>query len=524
MTPLIGSHIRRRRTELGLTQTALARQVGVSPSYLNLIEKNKRNIAGGLLTRLAAELGLDLNELAGVRAERQLQRLHEILDDPLLHGVGAGQTDIRELAARFPEIVEMVIALHRSYRDARAEIETYADRFHSDPMLAEMLHEVLNRIAGMRSGAELLSSVKGLADADRDRFVGAITREARNVTGNINRLVAYFDRSSLERRSISPVREVEDAFIDAGNHFHELEQAAADLRAAVGAEFSEPALMDHLAREYAITCRTWPESGGGNGFHLAEDAALDPATGTFWLRGSARYATRQFRICQKIAELGAGDALHRNCEGLSLRSAEAGRIAMRALASYVAGAMVMPYDDFQRQAEAHRYDIDLLSHLYRSSFEQVAHRLVTLRRPDAPGLPFGFLRADASGRLTKRFPLPGLALPGGGHGCLLWPIHRANGAQGVVRQVAEFPNGARFLLIAKAVSKRVASWREQPLVFSIMLACHVHHADRTVYAHGLDLTDPQIVVPVGPSCLLCTRENCGYRQEETPLARAGTPA
>lgn len=131
-------------------------------------------------------------------------------------------------------------------------------------------------------------------------------------------------------------------------------------------------------------------------------------------------------------------------------------------------------------------------------------------------MPFGFLRADPAGQLTKRFPLPGLSLPGSGHGCVLWPLYAAAGAQGVIRQIAEFPNGARFLLIAKSVSKRVAAWHEQPLVFSIMLACDLLHADRTVYGRGLDLNDASTRVPVGPSCLLCTREDCNHRQKAVP--------
>ncbi|WP_294925819.1 short-chain fatty acyl-CoA regulator family protein [uncultured Paracoccus sp.] len=519
MRALTGSHIRRKRIEMGLTQAALARQAGISASYLNLIEKNKRDIAGSLLLRIAAQLRLDVDELTGTRAERQLHRLREILGDPLLQGLALDQTDLRELIAGFPEIVQVVIALHRGYSDAGAEIEAYANRFHSDPMLAEMLHEVLNRIAGIRSSAEIVSGVEGLAEADRDRFIAAITHEAREVTGSINGLVRYFDSSSLQRRSISPMREVEDAFITAGNHFPELEEAAQTLRGAVAGEFGEPALSAHLHGEYGVTCRVWPEGGGSDGPGPAEQVWMDGRAGTLWLRGSARYATRQFRLCRQIAELGATEVLARTCEGLALRSDEARGIALTALASYVAGAMIMPYRAFRDNAEAHRYDIDLLSHHYRASFEQVAHRLITLRRRNDEGLPFGFLRADPSGRLTKRFPLPGLTLPGGGHGCLLWPIYGAAGAPGILRQVAEFPNGSRFLLIAKSVSKRVASWQERPLAFSIMLACDIHHADRTVYAHGLDLADSRISVPVGPSCLLCPRENCGHRQEETSLAR-----
>src|SRR5690606_18503332 len=113
--------------------------------------------------------------------------------------------------------------------------------------------------------------------------------------------------------------------------------------------------------------------------------------------------------------------------------------AQRALASYVAGAMMMPYSRFLAAAEQLQYDVDRLAARYFASFEQAAHRLVTLRRPGEEGVPFGFLRADPAGRLTKRFPLPGLNLPSAGHGCMLWPLYAAFAQPGIVRQISVFP-------------------------------------------------------------------------------------
>ena len=90
-------------------------------------------------------------------------------------------------------------------------------------------------------------------------------------------------------------------------------------------------------------------------------------------------------------------------------------------------------------------------------------------------------------------------------------LRRAFGSTDLVRQVAEFPGGERFLLIAKAVSKQMPSYREEAPAYSIMLACDLVHADRTVYSDGLDLS--QRPVAVGASCLLCPRQECGHRQE-----------
>lgn len=510
----IGIRIRQRRLERGISQAALARMAGISSSYLNLIESSRRDVGGALLLRIAGHLQLDMGELSGEQEQKTLQSLQEMLHDPILQGLDLARTDLRDLLARFPEIVQAVIRLHRTGAEAMAEVEAYTDRFASDPLLGQMLHEVLNRLSGMRSGAEIIAGVEDLHEADRRRFTAAINREARELSTTMRGLVGYFDHATIRRRTISPIRQAEDAIIAANNHFPALEDLALDLRASIPGDFGETALAACLDKRFGIRCQRRPDAPGAPVGVLSQQARLED--GVLWLRAAAPLATRVFRMCRQIAELAAPDLLDQTCAGLDPASDE-GRALMRgALASYVAGAMMMPYDTFRASAEEHRYDVHLLSHLFGASFEQVAHRLVTLRRPSAEGVPFGFLRADPSGRLTKRFPLPGLAMPGGGHGCLLWPIYHTAAAAGVVRKVAEFPNGARFLMIANSVPKRVSTWAEQPLVFSVMLACDIHHADRTVYAQGLNLNDTSTHLAVGPSCQLCIRQNCGHRQEDAP--------
>ncbi len=518
----VGIRIRRQRLDRGISQAGLARMVGISSSYLNLIENSRRDVGGALLLRIAEQLQLDIDELSGNQEQKTLQNMQEMLRDPVLQGLDFGQTDFRDLLARFPEVAAALIRLHRMGAEAMAEVEAFTNRFASDPLLGQMLHEVLNRLTGMRSSAEIIARVEDLSEADRHRFTVAINREAQELSTTMRGLVGYFDRATIRRRTISPVRQVEDAFIAANNHFPALEDLADRLRADVAGEFGETALAAVLADRFGLRCRRWPEAPGTPETpgtpapRLAEQARADHESGVLWLRASAPLATRVFRMCRQIAELAAPELLDQTCAALEPASDEARQLMRGALSSYVAGAMMMPYERISATAAEHRYDIDLLSHIHGASFEQVAHRLVTLRRPGAEGVPFGFLRADPSGRLTKRFPLPGLSLPGGGHGCLLWPIYHTAAAGGVVRQIAEFPNGARFLMIAKSVPKRISTWAEQPLVFSVMLACDIHHADRTVYAQGLDLSDTRTQLAVGPSCQLCIRQNCSHRQEDAP--------
>lgn len=499
----IGARIRRKRIAAGLSQVALARALGISASYLNLIENNKRDIGGKLLLRIGERLGIDLEHLSGESEARTIAAIGELMAEPVMTGIEIGPAAIRDLVARFPEAATALARLHRAHADATVEIEVLRHRLKSDPLLSQLLHEILNRITGIKSGAEILADIPDLTEAERARFIATINSEARDLVPTTRNLVDYFDQAAARQRHVSPIREVDEAIIAHNNHFPALEQAAQDLRreVAVGGRLEEAALAAILEARFGIACRMLPASGvppedGGDALWFAETMAR-PA--------------RLFRMLRTYAAQAASSGLAGTAAPFDLSSDEAKALARRALSSYVAGAMMMPYDDFLSLAEERRYDVELLADLAGVSFEQAAHRLVTLRRKGREGVPFGFLRTDRSGRLTKRFPLPGLTIPGFGHGCLLWPIYDAFAAGGVVRQVSVFPGGGRFLLLARAVSKQAASFREKPLVFSVMLACDIVHADRTVYGDGIDLGARP--VEVGPSCAPCPRLNCSHRQE-----------
>lgn len=501
----IGARIRRKRLAAGLSQVTLARMLGISASYLNLIENNKRSIGGTLLLRIGERLGIDLEHLSGDSEARNIAAIGDLMADSLMSGIELDAAAIRDLVARFPEAAAALVRLHRTYADATMEIEMLQHRLKSDPLLSELLHEILNRIAGIKSGAEILADIPDLTEDERSRFVGNINAEARDLVPVTQNLVAYFDQTSARQRPVSPLREVDEALITHNNHFPRLEEIAADLRRDLaGAQgIDEDKLSAALAARFGVSCSISAEA----------PAARSPAAGapSLIFPPTMPRPGRNFRMLHAYAARAAAGVLEETTNGFELSTDEARELALRALSSYVAGAMMMPYDEFLSMAEECRYDVDLISTLSGVSFEQAAHRLVTLRRKGREGLPFGYLRADRSGRLTKRFPLPGLTIPGFGHGCLLWPIYDAFATNDVVRQVSAFPGGGRFLLIARTVTKHATRFGQKPLTFSIMLACDIVHADRTVYGDGLDLGGTP--VEVGPSCVPCPRLGCSHRQE-----------
>ncbi|SEQ60695.1 hypothetical protein SAMN05428969_3678 [Devosia sp. YR412] len=510
----IGFRISNRRKSLKISQAALARLVGISASYLNLIENNKRDIGGALLNRVAAQLSIDIDELAGRSEQKLLQDLEEAFADPLLESLPFQPDERRELVAQYPASAGALSRLHRAYGAAVTSADAYADRLRSDPLLSQLLHQILSGITAIRSSAEILEDVADLDEAERRQFLAAIGRDSRTLSEVARNLIGQFDTSSQIRRSVSPAREIDDLLIERENHFPLLEDVADALRLEAGraGTFGSATLSSLLAEKFGVEVRigglpSEPEYPGQYRF--------DPTTRLMWFHGATTLATRQFQLARLYGELAAPDAIAASLEQATLSTPTARRLAARAVGSYLAGAMVFPYARVLADAEACAYDIDHLRQVYHASFEQVAHRLVSLRRPGQQGIAFGFLRSDPAGRLTKHFPLPGLLLPNSGHACPLWAIYGAFRTPDVpLRQVVRFSDGSRYLFLARTVQRRTASFHESAVASSVMLACDVLQADRTVYAAGLDLSDLDADIPVGPSCRLCPRRDCPSRQEE----------
>jgi len=522
----IGIRISSRRKALGISQAELARRAGISPSYLNLIERNRRDVGGRLLRRLADELTMDIATLTGESEHRLIADLDEAFADPVLSELSAELAGARDLVAVNPAAAAAIARLHRAYLGAVASADDYANRLRSDPLFSQLLHRILSGITAMRSGAEILEDVPDLEESDRRHFLASITREARGLGEVARNLIGEFDRQAQDRRSLSPVRELDDLIFEKDNYFSDLEAVAATLRAEIetAGPVGEPALAAALARRFGVrverTPEPWSDPEGFPGQYR-----FDAAARVMWFQTSTIAATRQFQLARLYAELAARDAIEAEIRSPPLTSDTARRLAFLALSSYLAGAVVFPYDRFLADAERLRYDVEALRQLYTASFEQVAHRLVTLRRPGASGVPFGFLRADPAGRLTKHFPLPGLLLPGSGHACPRWALYDAFRSPGaLVRQVAGFSDGSRYLFVAKATARRPASYADRTIHISVMLACDALHADRTVYAAGLDLNNLEATTPVGPACRLCTRRDCADRQEESMAPGGGAAA
>jgi hypothetical protein len=333
--------------------------------------------------RIGERLGLDLAQLSGDSEARAIQAIEELFADPAMKGMQMEQAAIRDFVARFPEAGLALKRLYRLYLDATSSIEAYVHRLRSDPLLSQMLHQVLNRIAAIRSGAEILEKEPDLTEDDEKHFVTTISRESEDLTRTVRKLVDYFDRTVAITTPVSPLADLDEAIIAKRNHFPQLEVVADELRARLPAP-TEPALVQLLEADFGVRCRLLP-----SGTPIARQYQYDEEQRELRFRASATGSTRIFQMARLYASLAAADVLEQAVDGLGLSAEDARPLARNAMSSYVAGAMMMPYDRFLADAEELRYDTDVLARQYGASFEQVAHRLVTLRRSGAEGLPFG---------------------------------------------------------------------------------------------------------------------------------------
>ncbi len=485
----VGIKIRQQRKAMGLAQNALAAQVGISASYLNLIERGKRDIGGALLGRIATQLRVQPAALDSASERRLMNDLAEITVDPLIGDLPLDASLAGEIAGRYPQWARALVMMHRACVDRGEAVAALTDRLNQDPFLSDALHRMLTNIAAIRSVAEILATERDIAPAQIRRFHKTLAAQSTGLSEVARALVAFFDADHARTRSLAPARQVDDFLAEHENYFAPLEDAAARLRANVTDDTIEPWLEACIAK-------------------MEQQPGLPD-------RAAMRRESHRFHLAQRMAAHIFAREIDVLVDNAILDHDAARRRARQVLASYGAAALLFPYEPFLQHAEDLRYDVDALARAFNGSVEQICHRLTSLRRPGASGVPFAFLRADPAGQISKRLPLPDLPLPRHGGGCPIWVVHRAFQRPGtIIARLARFPDNKTFLMIARTVEKGFSTFGAPPHLLSVMLACDVLHADRVVYADGMDLSRHDRADPVGPSCRLCVRDRCRHRADD----------
>ena len=520
-----GFRVRAARKRRGMTQTALAKELDISVSYLNLIEHNKRSIGGQLLNSIAKILDVDVAELAGYEDARLIQDLTNMSGDTLFRNLVMEDRGPQDIIDREPGWGRAFLRLHGAYIEATEMVEALSDRLNRDRFLVESSHEILTQITSIRSFAEILAEYDDLPVEQRNRFIALLANVSSELSDTAKEFFAFMDEVDMTARPTTPAGEVEDFFIDQRNYFPQLEEATQELRTRleVRGEINDLALTDYIAERYGVVLnRAVPHGAAGIGVKAELRAPIHSdyqLLGEHLMLPESRHSEAvRFTIAQFIFEQEHPDILSELVNDVRLTSDDARNRAHRALARYAAGALLFPYEPFLEMAEAVSYDIQILQQRFGASFEQVCHRLVTLQRPSAQSVPFVYLRADPAGNITKRFSLSNLRLPRYGGACPLWALYRAFQVPGqIVSQRVQLPDDQEFLFVARTVDKKAISYGTAENIYSVMIGCDAIYADRLVYGLGLDQSPGAQVTPAGINCRLCPRPDCAHRAYATIL-------
>jgi predicted transcriptional regulator/DNA-binding XRE family transcriptional regulator len=319
--------------------------------------------------------------------------------------------------------------------------------------------------------------------------------------------VADGEAAGDPRALITPETWVRDYIQSQRNHYPELEERCETLGEALTHPLSvaEP-LRRRLKEAFGVEAQVVPPE-------MLQDASqhYDPQRRTLMISALLRPENRTFGLAYQLALLEFSTLIERMVE--TARPPDAGTRALlhMSFANYAAGAIMMPYGRFLRAAEEHRYAIDRLCGQFGANVEQVAHRITTLGRSGARGVPFFMLRVDPAGNISKRYAGESFPFSHFGGTCPRWHLHAAFQTPGqTIRQLIETPDGQRFFTISRTIERPIRPELRDDALLAIGLGCDVRYAPRIAYADGLDLTNTP-ATPVGPACAICPRMQCAYR-------------
>ncbi len=450
-----GFKIRGLRDTCGLNQSAFAERLGISASYLNQIENNQRPLTAQVMVALAQSFSIDVATFAHEDTGKLASDLREALVDPVFSGLVPKGQDLKTIVSNVPWFAHAFLNLHLAFR---------------------------------RNGERLHALDEHYANGEETVSPGVLM----------------------------PYEEVRDFLHYRSNYFASLDEAAEQLaEQTFGSVAARPdTLATYLFSQHKIRIEFKPIEPQSRFMRQ-----LDRKARVLWLREGIDPSSATFLMAQQIGLLEQAEAIETIVASGNFRTEDAAAITRLALANYYAGAVLMPYERFLEAARKARYDAERLCFTFGTSFEQVGHRFSTLQRPNAKGVPFYFVRFDRAGNIIKRHSSTRFQFARFGGTCPLWNVHEAFEAPGrTLVQIAEMPDGVRYLCVARAVAKFGGSHLAPPRHYALGIGCELTHASEVVYADKLDLKTTPVTL-IGVSCRICERHECPQRAVP-PIDRA----
>lgn len=508
---LLGNKVRRLRRERNLTQLEMAKGVGISASYLNLIEHNQRPLTLPLLFKLSEVYEVDLQSFSQDDESRLLADLKELFGDPFFRDTAIKRDELNEAVRTAPALCQAILMLYHAYRNSRSEVQALGERLSGDSFFATSTHELRTLLTSILSFSEILQDHKNLEPEQRQRFIGVVAGESRKLSAIMTRMIEQTSLDSLPRseQETPPVEELDDFIHEHSNHFPALEETAEQLRrdAGLGPDETDP------QRRFSTLSALW---------RRLEPQALPERESA--PRESRTLSSRCFRLAQKLASHHLSSEIERLIAASHLTSDAARVLAREVMANYVAAAVMMPYGHYLSVARDLRYDLEQLTWRFGVSFEQACQRLSSLQKPENQGIPLHFVRVDIAGNISKRFSASGLRVARYGGACPRLNLHSAFLTPGQTNvQVSQMPDGSTYLCLARSIVKSEGGHHSPKSHFAIGIGCDIRFASEIVYADDINLGNSSIVVPVGVSCRLCERKNCRQRAFPAILGETVSP-
>lgn len=406
----------------------------ISPSYLNLIEKNQRPLTAPVMLRLAERFDFDTRTLSAAEPGGGADAIRRRLADPMFADLEIDRDEVAEWLSAAPGGAEAFARVFDTLRESGGG-KSSPERLDAVTIARGEIERWRNHFADLDAQAEALADELRLGGSD---LYGAI----------------------LERLRV---------------------------RYQIAVRILPVDVMPGILRRLDMHAR-----------QLQLSEMLDPASRTF-------QAAFQLGLLEAKTEI---DAL---VSGAGFTDRPAQRLFHRHVTSYFAAALMMPYGRFLRACDQTGYDLDLLQRRFNAGFEMVAHRLTTMQRVGARGLPFFMIRVDRAGLVSKRYAGASNAplIEAAGR-CALWGVHHAFDRSGeLVRQLVELEDGSRWFTLARTVRPQHRSAEGITATFSIGLGVAADHADALAAARGIDLKGT--AVPIGLGCTRCQRPQCPQR-------------
>lgn len=389
----------------------------------------------------------------------------------------------------------------------RFDLPTHYFAPESDARLVSDLREVL---ADTSATAAQVEELVARMPAVGQTLVN-LHRRLHDTTADLEALHsrANVDTSGMPQQPM-PFEEVRDFFYDRKNYIGELDTAAEDMfnenRLRIGG------LDGQLAQLLADQLDVTVVIDDGQALDPNSKRLFSPESRTLYLARWLHPGQRAFQLATQIALLTQDRLITGIIAGDDQLSDDARGVARIGLANYFAGALLLPYRRFLDGAERVRYDIDQLARRFEVGFETVCHRLSTLQRPNARGVPFIFVRTDSAGNISKRQSATAFHFSRVGGNCPLWVVHHAFSRPGqFLTQVAQMPDERTYFWIARTTATEPSRYLGPDKSFAIGLGCDVAHAGKLIYSVGIDPTNTESIVPIGAGCKICDRPACPQR-------------